>query len=175
MKLLLSAALVALSALPAFAEPVTNPGPSGDACSSGAGFVGRTMVLWATDKTNPDEAPCLARLAYARCEVDMADDAAIPTGYARRYFGGPGIAAVYDVSPTGGVTITLNFAGALNIESGVSHLGHFPYQRAVYRGIGVDNATAYDLQAQSSRPLGNVFLIPAENLTERARALCPAN
>ncbi|MDX6770706.1 MAG: hypothetical protein SF051_14320 [Elusimicrobiota bacterium] len=175
MKLLLSAALLTFAALPAASEPLTGSGSAADACSSGTGFEGRAMVLWATDKTNPDEAPCLARLSYARCEAEMADDAAIPTGYARRFFSGRGVAAVYEVSPEGAVTVTLNFAGALGINSGVSRLGTYPYQRAVYRGIGVDKASAYDLDARASRPIGNVFLIPAENLTERALAQCPAD
>lgn len=162
-----------LAAASASAEPVH--ARSGNACSDGSGFEGRSMVLWVTDKTNPDEAPCLARLAYSRCEVEMTEDAPVATGGARRYFSGDGVAALYTVDATGAVSIEVRFAGALGIASGVSRLGTYPYQRAVYRGVGVDKASVYDLSARSSRVIGNVFLIPAENLTPRALALCPAN
>ena len=76
MKLLSSLLLLAVSAS---AEPVHTP-RSGNACTEGSGFEGRTMVLWVTDKTNPDEAECLARLPYAKCEVGRADDAPVETG-----------------------------------------------------------------------------------------------
>lgn len=171
MKLLLSCLM--LSALSAAAEPVARAG-SGSACSDGTGFENRSLVLWVTDKTNPDEAPCLARLAYARCENEMTDDAPVATGGAKRYFVGEGVVALLTVEPAGGVRVELRFAGALGMRAGVASLGTYPYQRAVYRGIGVDKATAYDLQAGASRVIGNVFLIPAENLTERALKLCPA-
>lgn len=171
MKLLLSSLLLAATA--ASAEPVTTP-RAGNACSEGSGFEGRSMVLWVTDKTNPDEAPCLARLSYARCDVGRAEDAPVETGEALRYFAGQGVAALYTVSPTGGVSVEVRFAGALGIASGVSYLGTFPWQRAVWRGIGVDKARVYDLNARAHRELGNVFLIPAENLTPAALALCPA-
>jgi ABC-type nitrate/sulfonate/bicarbonate transport system substrate-binding protein len=133
------------------------------------------MVLWVTDKTNPDEAPCLARLAYARCDVGRADDAPVETGEALRYFAGNGVTALYTVSPTGGVSIEVRFAGALGIASGVSHLGYFPWLRAIWQGVGVDKARVYDINARAHRELGNVFLIPEENLTPRARSLCPAD
>lgn len=168
---LLSSLLLAVSAS---AEPVHAP-RSGGACSDGSGFEGRSLVLWVTDKTNPDEAPCLARLAYARCENEMTEDAPVPTGAARRYFAGEGVAALLTVEPAGAVRVELRFAGALGMRAGVSNLGTYPYQRAVYRGIGVDKATVYDLHAGASRVIGNVFLIPAENLTPRALALCPAS
>ncbi len=159
---LLSAALLALSAAPAAAS----------VCAPSPDFEGRTMVLWVTDKTNPDEAPCLARLAYAKCEPSTTPDGVTETG-SMRYFGGNSLAAIMTVAENGAVNVTLHFAGALGIASGVSNLGVYPYQRALYRGIGVDKATAYDLNARSSKVIGNVFLLPAENLTERALKLCP--
>lgn len=162
MKLLLAAAVLAASAAPAAAQQ----------CAPSADFEGRTFVVWVTDKTNPDEAPCLARLAYAKCEVATTPDGVTPTG-SMRYFGGRDLAAVLSVDVDGAVSVSLHFAGALGIASGVSGLGTYPYQRAVRRGIGVDKAMVYDLNARSSKPLGNVFLIPAENLTERANRLCP--
>jgi hypothetical protein len=173
MKTLSLALLVAAAACSAAsAEPVIHEGRSGGACSDGTGFEGRTLVLWVTDKTNPDEAPCLARLAYARCENEGTDEN-VPSGTALRYFSGAGIVAQLSVEPTGGVSVELRYAGTLGMRSGVSYLGTFPYQRAVYQGIGVDQASAYDIEARTHRAIGNVFLIPAENLTPRARALCP--
>lgn len=165
MKLLLSAALLAASAAPAAAAPFCAPSPD---------FEGRSLVLWVTDKTNPDEAPCLARLAYVKCDVATTPDGVTPTG-SLRFFGGQGVAAMLAVAEDGAVAVSLHFAGALGIASGVANLGTYPYQRALYRGIGVDKASAYDLDARGSRVIGNVFLIPAENLTERARRLCPGN
>lgn len=162
MKPLLSALLLAAAAVPAAAV-----------CAPSPDFEGRTLVLWATDKTDPDEAPCLARLAYAKCEAEAGPDGRGPQG-SMRYFGGDGVAAVLAVSGDGAVTVSLRFAGALGIASGVAGLGTYPYQRALYRGIGVDKVSAYDLNARAARPIGNVFLIPAENLTPRALALCPA-
>ena len=162
MKLLLTAALLAASAAPAAAHY----------CAPSPDFEGRTLVLWVTDKTNPDEAPCLARLAYNKCEADTNPDGQNPKG-SLRFFGGNNLAALLAVADDGAVTVSLHFAGALGIASGVSNLGTFPYQRALYRGIGVDKATAYDLNARSSKVIGNVFLLPAENLTERALKLCP--
>jgi hypothetical protein len=164
MKLLLSVLLLSASALPAAAHY----------CAPSPDFEGRTLVLWVTDKTNPDEAPCLARLAYAKCEADTTPDGVTPTG-SLRYFGGKDVSALLAVADDGAVTVSLRFAGALGVASGVSNLGTYPYQRALYRGIGVDKASVYDLTARSSRVIGNVFLIPAENLTPRALALCPAN
>lgn len=163
MKLLLSAALLAASALPAAAQ----------LCAPSPDFDGRTLVLWVTDKTNPDEAPCLARLPYVRCEIDAPADG-VTARASMRYFGGENLAAVLRVAEDGAVDVVLRFAGALGIASGLSNLGTYPYQRALYRGIGVDKATAYDLNARSSKVIGNVFLIPAENLTETALKLCPA-
>lgn len=163
MKLLLTAAVLALSAAPSAAAGF---------CAPSADFEGRTLVVWVTDKTNPDEAPCLARLAYAKCEPATTPDGVTEIG-SMRYFGGGNLAAILNVAEDGAVTVTLHFAGALGIASGVSGLGTYPYQRAVYRGIGVDKATAYDLNARSSKVIGNVFVIPAENLTERALKLCP--
>lgn len=162
MKLLLSAALLAVSAAPAAAK----------VCGADPAFEGRAFVLWVTDKTNPDEAPCLARLPYAKCEAETTPDGETELGEIR-YFGGRDVAAAFTRDAAGAVTINLHFAGALGIASGVSNLGTYPYQRALYRGVGVDKATAYDLNSRASKVIGNVFLIPAENLTERALKLCP--
>lgn len=161
-KTLLAALLIAASAAAAHAQNALL------ACAPNADLDGKSYALWVTDKNNPDEAPCAARLAQTAC---------MPSGDAEtRTFASPDghYVALLRIANDGAVTVTVKFFDAAGIVRGKAVLATYPYQRAIHRGVGVDGLQVFDDAAQVTKSVGNVMLIPAENLTGNGQAMCPA-
>lgn len=157
MKRLLFAVLIAA---PAAAEPVYNP-PSGDVCTYAASSVrNKIMRVTVSKPGEPGRVLHQAALPYVRCEVEMTPDAPVATGAAILHFGSAsgGIAARMVSGPSSFVDAELRYAGGFGIGSGVTHLGGVPFQQA-FSAFVVPNASAYDIAAGRSRPLGDVNVI----------------
>lgn len=161
-KTLLYSAFAAL-AVPAAAAP---------ACQGDPWFE-RPFALWITDKTNPDEADCAARLAYVGCEKLTTPDAVTELGETRFYRAG-----LYEVAveiQDGAATAILNVKdrpGQGFYGGPRAALGTYPLRRVYQRGLGVDAVSLYDPRARRTRALGNIFFIPLENLTPQALRRC---
>lgn len=157
---LIAALLIAASAAAARAQV--------PACAAHPELDAKSFALWVTDKANPDEVPCAAMLAPASC-VPSAD------AETRTFASADGrYAAVLRIASDGAVAISLKFSGAAGVERGTARLATYPYQRALYRGVGVDGLQVFDDAAQTTKSVGNVMLIPADALTDNGRAMCPA-
>ncbi|MDE2489592.1 MAG: hypothetical protein KGM24_02005 [Elusimicrobia bacterium] len=162
---LLALVLVAAAAGAASAQVVQ----SAAVCRPNPELDQKTFALWIMPGVNPDAAPCAARLSLASCAPVMDG------GESRIYASADGsYAVILNVAGDGGVTVTLQLVGAAGIGHGAVTLATYPYQRVFYRGIGADAVQVADADTGSSRTIGNVMLIPAENLTANGQAMCPA-
>lgn len=138
------------------------------ACAANPELDAKSFALWITDKTNPDEVPCAAMLAQVSC---VPSDGAETRSFASadgRY------GAAYRIASDGGVTITLQLSGGAGVGRGSAILATYPYVRAFYHGVGVDNMPVFDEVAQTTKSIGNVMLYPADALTDNGKAMCPA-
>jgi hypothetical protein len=155
---LLAALILASAAATARAAAMScTPNPELDA---------KAFALWVTPETNPDATPCSARVVPVSCSVTDA-------GETRTYSSTDGRYVVVLRSADGGVAVTLKLTGAAGVGRGTVQLATFPFQRVFYRGIGADAVTVDD--QGTPRAVGNVMLIPAQNLTPASAASCPAN
>lgn len=159
-KVLIAALLIAMSASSARAQ-VT-------ACAANPELDAKSFALWITDKTNPDEVPCAAMLTQTSCTATTSAETRTFTSADGRHV------AVYHITSDGAVTITLKLRDAAGVGRGVARLATYPYQRALYRGIGIDGLQIFDDAAQTTKSIGNVMLYPADALTENGKAMCPA-
>jgi hypothetical protein len=162
----LLAAVLAVTAVAAASAQVVQ---SAAVCLPNKELDQKTFALWITPGTNPDVVPCAARLTQASCAPGMAG------GETRIYASADGAyAVILNESGDGAVTVTLQLVGAAGIGHGSVALATFPYQRVFYRGIGADAVKVTDADTGAPATIGNVMLIPAENLTADGRAMCPA-
>ncbi len=160
-RLLLAAAVIAAVSASARAQ--------GAACAANADLDAKSFALWIMPGTNPDEVPCAAMLAQKSCSrVDGADVRSFASADGR-------YSATYKISDDGAVTVALALSGAAGVGRSSTVLAIYPYQRALYRGIGYDGLQVFDEDAQQTKGIGNVMLIPADALTENGKAMCPAN
>lgn len=161
----LIAAVLALSSAGASAAPFCESDPWRE----------RAFALWITDKTNPDQASCAARLAYSNCQVNFTPDFVTPIGETRFYRLGNYEVGV-EIDANGAATAVLNLKD--NPDQSFyggprAALGTYPLRRIYQRGLGVDAVSLYDPRGRSTRFLGNVFFIPVENLTPEGLRRCP--
>ncbi len=160
-KSLLAALLLAVAASAARAQSaVCAPNPELDA---------KSYALWVMDKTNPDETPCVARLAQVSCAPAAGAQTRTFVSADGRY------TAVLGIAADGGVTVTLKLWNASGIGRGTAPLGTYPYRRAIFRAVGVDALQVFDDAAQAAKTIGNVLVIPADALTPGGQAMCPAD
>ena len=137
-------------------------------CRPNAAFDQKVFALWVTPGTNPDAVPCAAMLRMASCANSSA-------GETRLYSSSDGAyTAIVTVALDGGVTVSLQLVGAAGVGHGMTTLATYSEQRVFYRGIGADQVQVQDQDTGEIKTIGNVMLIPAENLTDNGRAMCPA-
>lgn len=148
-------ALLAVSAVPALAGSMT--------CAPNSELDAKSFALWIMPGANPDETPCAARVSPVACETGEA-------GETRTYASKDGRYSVVLKLREGAVSVRLELSGgASGVSRGAVQLATFPYLRVFYRGIGADAVSVDD--GGTRKAIGNVMLIPAENLTPAAS--CP--
>lgn len=137
-------------------------------CAPDAELQSKSYALWITDKTNPDEAVCVARLSWRRCYPGLTPDGVTREPGDYHVFGDAlGRHFVTLGSRDGAISLSLAAGGEL------ANLPAYPRQRVLQRGIGVDAVSAVDASSRLSRVIGNVFLIPVENVVKPEA--CPAS
>lgn len=157
---LIAALMIAASASAARAQVAV--------CAANPELDAKAYALWITDKTNPDEVPCAAMLTQTSCAASAGAET-------RTFASADGsAAAVLRIASDGAVTVTLKLKGAAGIGKSATTLATYPYHRAIYRGVGVDGLQLFDEEAQATKSIGNVMLIPADALTENGKAMCPS-
>ncbi|MBI3565577.1 MAG: hypothetical protein HY079_10310 [Elusimicrobia bacterium] len=157
---LLAALLIAAAAASAHATVA--------ACVANPELDSKAYGLWITDKNNPDEVPCAAVLTQTACAPSEGAETRTFASADGHY------AAVLRIAEDGAVTITLKLADAAGVGRGKAVLATYPYQRAIYRGVGVDGLQIFDDAAQTTKGIGNVMLIPTSAFTENGKTMCPA-
>ncbi len=137
-------------------------------CRPDAELDQKVFALWVTPGTNPDAVPCAAMLHMASCAASAA-------GETRLYASPDGAyTAILTSALDGAVTVSLQLVGASGVGHGAVELAVFNTHRVFYRGVGADQVQVQDQDTGEMKSIGNVMLIPAENLTDNGRAMCPA-
>ncbi|NNN05944.1 MAG: hypothetical protein HKL90_08590 [Elusimicrobia bacterium] len=159
-KILLAAAILS-AATAAHAQAV--------ACPANPDLDGKAFALWITSNANPDAVPCASRLFPSSCTDTNGQDVRVYSSPDGRY----SAVMAYSDTADSGVTVYLRLANAAGVGSGSVALATYPYQRAFYRGVGVDDVQVFDTAAQTTTAIGNVMLIPVDALTANGQAQCP--